>query len=806
MPIPSALVTRPRLLEKLDADVPIVIVEGPSGCGKSTLLAHWVRSDADRMTLWCDYAATAGSFWSQFADLLSLPHASLPQLAEQLAAIDRTIVAVIDDCADDPALLAQIRIVTRAAGNVRFVIATRHAPAMTDLSESCDIDQTVIGARELMFRQAEARELVTLLAGPHDPDEVYLADTVLPLAARLIGIALARGNYGAFDWNGRGRAQVAEVLVRRTMSRIPDSDLLAAAMRLAAAERVDQDLCERLLATDRACSVLDELEHLGIGFSTIEGDRRIFTLVPLLRQGYFDELCRRHPGEVADLRRVTALWCLENDRPLEAIRNAVAIGDFYLAARAAKAGWLQLAGPDLRATGECLGSVPRALIGRHAVLSVLAGLAVDHVRSGQARAYFEDALTALRRVGSTMESDAVWTLTLRAISRRALGESAYSARAAHAAACAAEQLPKPAQEELGTTLAALMLECSRCLLSAGATVQAVHAAESGMRWADGIVREQLVLVAAVGYAIDGHVATALRLFPDAGRRERLAGPMAETLRLILCAENVAPVQHPHHGQLSTDGAQADWALVWASGLHALSAGESERGCVAVGDAVATLPKASTGRSRVTLMHCLLLIATGQSGRADHVLSTLPRRGMEAALVRSLRSAQGGRTEDALREVSTALRAPVEDNPRVSAAACAVASACLHRLGRPAASERLLRRSAALATQHGLTTPTLVWSRRHRPQDQRPGALAPAGWLARAEGCEPLTARERAVLEQLIEHDSRQALADALGVSINTVKTQLRSLYRKLGATDRQSALLNAVDLGMLAQRTGTLHA
>ncbi|UAJ78888.1 hypothetical protein IT072_16935 [Leifsonia sp. ZF2019] len=804
--MPGALVTRAGLLAKLDAEVPLVIVEGPSGCGKSTLLAHWASSDADRTMLWFDYPTTAGSFWSQFADLLSLSPAPLPQLAEQLAAIGRKVVAVIDECDDDPALLAQIRAVTRTAGNARFVIATRHAPAMTDLSESCDIDQTVIGARELMFRRSEARELVTLLAGPHDPDEVYLADTVLPLAARLIGIALARGNYGAFDWNGRGRAHVAEVLVRRTMSRIPDSDLLTAAMRLSVAERVDQELCERLLATDRACSALDELERLGIGFSTVEGDRRIFTLVPLLRQGYFDELCRRHPGEVAGLRRVTALWCLENDRPLEAIRNAVAIGDFYLAARAAQSGWLRLAGPDLRATGECLRAIPRELIGRHPVLAVLAGLAVDDVRPGRARAYFEDALTALRRVGSTMESDAVWTLTLRAIARRALGESAHSARAAHAAARAAEQLPKPAQEELGATLAALMLECSRCLLSAGATRYAVHAAESGLGWADGAVREQLALAAAVASAIDGQVATALRLLPDPDQRERLAGPLAETLRLILCAENAAPSPHPHHDPLAAEDAPGDWALVWASGLHALGTGECERGCVGVGDAVAALPAASAGRARVMLMHSLLLIATGQSGRADLILSSSPRRGAEAALVRSLRSAQAGRTEDALREVSTALRAPVEDDPRVSAAACAVASACLHRLGRPAASERMLQRSAAIATQHGLTTPALVWGRTGRPEAQRPGALAATGWLAGAEACEPLTARERAVLEHLIEHDSRQALADALGVSINTVKTQLRSLYRKLGASDRQSALLNAVDLGMLGQPAGAPRA
>lgn len=61
----------------------------------------------------------------------------------------------------------------------------------------------------------------------------------------------------------------------------------------------------------------------------------------------------------------------------------------------------------------------------------------------------------------------------------------------------------------------------------------------------------------------------------------------------------------------------------------------------------------------------------------------------------------------------------------------------------------------------------------------------------------LSEREQAVLNALATMRSRQAIADALFVSVNTVKTQLASIYEKLGATSREGALRKAVERGLL---------
>jgi LuxR family maltose regulon positive regulatory protein len=57
--------------------------------------------------------------------------------------------------------------------------------------------------------------------------------------------------------------------------------------------------------------------------------------------------------------------------------------------------------------------------------------------------------------------------------------------------------------------------------------------------------------------------------------------------------------------------------------------------------------------------------------------------------------------------------------------------------------------------------------------------------------EPLSPRERTVLRLLAAGLSSREMADELVVSINTIKTQLKSLYRKLQANSRQEALATA---------------
>jgi LuxR family transcriptional regulator, transcriptional regulator of spore coat protein len=62
--------------------------------------------------------------------------------------------------------------------------------------------------------------------------------------------------------------------------------------------------------------------------------------------------------------------------------------------------------------------------------------------------------------------------------------------------------------------------------------------------------------------------------------------------------------------------------------------------------------------------------------------------------------------------------------------------------------------------------------------------------------EPLTRRERVILSNLDEHTTLEEIASKLFVTRNTVKSQVRSVYKKLGVSNRAEAVAHARELGL----------
>jgi len=76
------------------------------------------------------------------------------------------------------------------------------------------------------------------------------------------------------------------------------------------------------------------------------------------------------------------------------------------------------------------------------------------------------------------------------------------------------------------------------------------------------------------------------------------------------------------------------------------------------------------------------------------------------------------------------------------------------------------------------------------------ATQPDGGQSRRRVTEPLTAAELRILK-LLPTSTYMQIAATLYVSRNTVKTQLRSVYQKLGVTSRAQAIERAVDLRLI---------
>jgi LuxR family maltose regulon positive regulatory protein len=104
------------------------------------------------------------------------------------------------------------------------------------------------------------------------------------------------------------------------------------------------------------------------------------------------------------------------------------------------------------------------------------------------------------------------------------------------------------------------------------------------------------------------------------------------------------------------------------------------------------------------------------------------------------------------------------------------------------ARRLLREDAALAGEHGWLS-----------------SAADAAADGRAEGpiVELLTERETEVLRCLTEALSTQDIAAALYLSVNTVKTHLKNIYRKLGTSGRSATARRARELNLLVDPSPT---
>ena len=196
----------------------------------------------------------------------------------------------------------------------------------------------------------------------------------------------------------------------------------------------------------------------------------------------------------------------------------------------------------------------------------------------------------------------------------------------------------------------------------------------------------------------------------------------------------------------------------------------------------------------------LAIAAGRAPRAARVLGQLPAHPLTGP-ARARHALMTGDATGALAISMAGLHEPATFGRLDLAAIAAVA---LVHLGRTSEAETQFGLAIELARSRGTRAPFVVLP---RADVEALCALVPAG----AELLGPtlastttsvervdvvrLSARERLVLAELGRTGSVQQIADALFVSTNTIKSQLRSIYRKLDVSSRDAALAEALRLG-----------
>jgi ATP/maltotriose-dependent transcriptional regulator MalT len=117
------------------------------------------------------------------------------------------------------------------------------------------------------------------------------------------------------------------------------------------------------------------------------------------------------------------------------------------------------------------------------------------------------------------------------------------------------------------------------------------------------------------------------------------------------------------------------------------------------------------------------------------------------------------------------------------------SSALHKLGRPEAAKEALE--AARADLETLPDPGMLNGLAENVAAELKAPLRHDGFYG-----EPLSEAELSVLLLLVAGRTVSEVARELYLAPTTVKTHRRTIYRKLGVTDRQQAIARAAELGL----------
>ncbi|MFF1571641.1 response regulator transcription factor [Leifsonia sp. NPDC058292] len=219
-------------------------------------------------------------------------------------------------------------------------------------------------------------------------------------------------------------------------------------------------------------------------------------------------------------------------------------------------------------------------------------------------------------------------------------------------------------------------------------------------------------------------------------------------------------------------------------------------------------RSPTARAALAPTRAMLQLALGNPDAADVIV----RRDVPAGPARHLAKARVelvlGHHGAALQELRNVKgSAPTS---RAAAEALALEAAALLRFSERTRARAAVEQLGAVLERNGQRLVLALLP--PRDVERLLGALAEAGYghltdgldvtslLADADPGTVLSERELAVLRALERTPSVSAMAAELVVSTNTVKTQLRSVYRKLGVTSRDEAIAVAIARHLLVPK------
>ncbi|SDM18693.1 LuxR C-terminal-related transcriptional regulator [Allokutzneria albata] len=854
--LPRLLAILDELLrEPLDGP-PVTLVCAPAGAGKTTLLAAWAHrltergthvawvsldaDDNDVVPLWSAIlrALRETGAWGQDGRLarLSPPgeETEAAFLAELVAAFEHLAepVYLVLDGVHEVSSAAAVRglnhLLRQLPSALRIVLATRFPPPLILPRLRVEGRLREIGPAELTFTAREARSLLAGHGVELPPGALsLLMERTEGWAAglRLAALSAAGSEDPAArvaEFTGEDRA-MADYLAGEVLADLP-GHVRQVLLSTSVCAAFTVDLAVLLSQQENCGQILDHLERTNALITRGGPDGRWYRHHPLLRSHLLAELGKLNPYGRRDLHRTAADWFAETGDPLVALEHGIASADKDLMVQLITKFGLQ---EVLKGSGDALrpllDSVPEEVLAQPSVALVGAVTALDRgdvlaadrcvrrveravrpprtqrLRALHAvvllhRSRFEggvrDALSAIEdtRAGRTGDVDIdVLAMANRGTAALWLGEH----RAARADLARALRLATAENRD------AVALHCRIHLAAVAAAEGDLAQMNSEIAFALDFAQERRwseTARCAYLYVLMGTDAY-LRL--DHERAERLASvavrllderadpTVALSAHLLKAAVAFDTTEDPHGAVAAFRGhwrrfrgAQLAPALIaFAAPLEqrmALRVGE-HRWAVEVLERLRRLLRPSAEHA---LLQAVLHVHRGHLTAARRLLDLILNQRVPAVV-------SGTMVDAWLLEAQLADRAGNEHRAHEAVSRALALSQPMHALrpffGAGAQVRDLLVRGSGRFGRYDSFAASVL-------------AAVPASATGASEA---LTNRELDLLVELPSMRTTEEIADSLFVSVNTIKTHLRGIYRKLGVNQRRDAITAARRRGLL---------
>ena len=860
---PSVHVVKTELLALLDQRAPLTIVRGPRGYGKTSLVGHWVRTlDEDTAVVWVPSRTALGedgapqtSLWEHVGDAMvrcglltrvisSTGTGAVLGRADVVQALRRTaqeVCLVVDDFDEgcDVATESELLDLLPHFPGLSLVLCVREVTSVETVL-AATMDSVVIRPVDLLLDARETRELADRLGcalSEEDAEALCLETAGWPALVRAV---LTNGTRPPL---GRGRTaidlQAGAPFLRSVWAELSDRRLQRLIVRTAL-------LDEFTAAAAQFCSGLRDVSGalqalLGTGLLVAERleETVVYRYVPVVRYACVEQLSQLDPREFRVASRRAAHTHAVLGRSAVALGLLTRAGLWEDVAQLVDAHWVELVAESPDEIAAVVDAMPKEILERHARLVIArdhllpvhrpAGENVDRLSSGVLDlssvgpivAGRTDEVFALPGVAEAMEQSLAQIAMLRMTGEFSAAK-VVADRDHDAVLFRVADLRNDVRDQLAPVLHEWAVTRLLAADMPGALSAFREAAElAGEHHHPAIVQEASVgaalACALLGYLEPAEAWLAAAARASAGRGDELtADKIVATVRGIIALERIDRTGIARAELFDVPGETGEfWAL--AAMIRAQAALFDGSHFQILGEIETVRTQPSGGVAPRGVREALLIaaavdlnLAIGHVSRARTAIASIPQTYEITGLARARTEYFSGEfahaVDVATRWLKTRIYAPVRRLDFLL-----ILAGAEHARGRRYEAAVALEEAVAISLATGMVRAFLKVPRAtlrdlavEVPRIigilERDVLIGAADLFPAPTVSAQLSDREREVLESLARNTSLAGVARSLYLSSNTVKTHLRSIYRKLGTHSSVETIERAWELGLIPRR------